>query len=470
MKRFTDLHEQLRAKKAVIAFGRFQPPHAGHSALIKHIHSFPGDKHIYVSGTHDKKENPLTSDERVSLLKKMHPEHSKSFHSAKGETGTIFRALEHAHKKGYTHVTVVGGPDRKAEYERILHTYNGKADKKGSVAFHFKSWKVEGEGKRVGEGTSGGGVSGTKMRNAALSGDKATFRKGLHPNIGDDDMHHLMNTIRTRLGHKPLNEDVVENTLRESYVSGNLFKVGDVVTYDNVNEEITNLGPNYVTTIDSNGAIHRRWLKDVKLAENAEHMTAKPKFYGNQVRFYGYTTTSLTKDIQTRFKNLINENVSKVTGDISSNLKIIMLLQSTDEMLRECANINHDNYQKLRIAFDRSAKYLDHFQALSEHCNYRDQIEDALTFFEIMEGIKTSNTNKMKAARIIADAIELPDVDKYTTPEDIVNAAAKHARTKKFSVEGWKIVGKMMNMATSVGISWNKDIFPKPTQKAIGIQ
>ena len=465
MKKFTELSEALKSKRAVIAFGRFQPPHAGHSALLHHIHSFPGDKHVYVSGSHDSKENPFTAHERVKILHKMHPEYAKSIHAADENTHTIFKALAHAHANGYNHVTVVGGPDRKSEYEKILSTYNGKKDKKGNVPFHFKSWKVESEEKRVGAGGGGSGISGTKMRNAALSGDKATFRKGLHPNLTDEDMHHMMNTIRTRMGHKPMNE--AADPLREEYISGNLFHVGDIVETKNGTETIANLGSNYVSTVDANGTLHRHWIHTITLSENKMDVNLNSRFYGHQVRFHGFRTSSFTKNIQEKFKPLFKQQLVEETH--LQNLQLLMLLQSTDAMLKEWKT-SPINYQKLRIEFDRSGKYLNTFSALAEHEEYRKEIEDALIVHELTEGAKIGSSDKMKAAKLIAQALDVPDLHKYTTPEDLVNAAAAHSRTKKFAVDGWKIVGKMMNTATKAGIAWNKDIFPKPTQKAIELQ
>lgn len=459
MIKFSQLNEEIKEKRAVIAFGRFQPPHAGHSALIKHIHSFSGDKHIYVSGSHDNKENPLTGEERVSILKKMHPEHASSFHVASGDTSTIFKALSHAHKQGYKHVTVVAGPDRKKGYEDLINRYNGKVtgDFK-EPAFHFKSWKVEAEEHRVGESGKSSGISGTKMRNAAISGDTETFRKGLHPNINDNDMHKIMHTIRSRLSTK----------LREEYIDGKIFKIGNIVEHEGNPEEIITLGTNYVTTMDTSGTIHRRWLSDVIISEqNINMKDIKPVFYGNQVRFHGYKTTKFSKPIQEEFKRLIAED--RTNSKFISNMKILILLKNTNTVLEEFERgITKNNYEKIRSAFECSGKHLQDLKSSTSH-SYRNDIESKLHFYELMEGIKLSNADAMKAAKIIATAMDLPNIDSYKTPEDMVNAVARHSRTKKFSVDGWKIVGKMLNTATNAGIKWDKSIFPKPTQKAIDL-
>ena len=53
------------SQHGVLAFGRMNPPTIGHAKLIDKVLSIPGRHHIVVSGTQDKKKNPLSGEKLV---------------------------------------------------------------------------------------------------------------------------------------------------------------------------------------------------------------------------------------------------------------------------------------------------------------------------------------------------------------------------------------------------------------------
>jgi hypothetical protein len=87
--------------------------------------------------------------------------------------------------------------------------------------------------------------------------------------------------------------------------------------------------------------------------------------------------------------------------------------------------------------------------------------------FELEEGLKVTSMDRDRAAKIIGDAL---GVTSTGTPEEVVDAAAQKMKSGRFTPEAWKIAGKMFNMASDVGIKWNKNIFAAPTLKAMEIK
>ena len=92
-----------------IAFGRFNPPHAGHLQLMNTAafaaEDDGGDYVIVPSRSEDPKKNPLNADEKVEFMRQMFPEHSPRIQNDPN-TRTIFDVLKKAHNDGYTNVTV----------------------------------------------------------------------------------------------------------------------------------------------------------------------------------------------------------------------------------------------------------------------------------------------------------------------------------------------------------------------------
>ena len=66
-----------KEKHIVFAFGRMNPPTAGHSKLVDKVHSEQEkgtDHRVIVSHSQDKHKNPLTSAQKIRYLKHVHPQ------------------------------------------------------------------------------------------------------------------------------------------------------------------------------------------------------------------------------------------------------------------------------------------------------------------------------------------------------------------------------------------------------------
>ena len=189
--------EDSDAKHHVLAFGRMNPPTTGHLALIKHVHDV-ADKHgaghtVVTSHSQDKKKNPLTPEQKMKHLKRYSPK--TNFKSASAEHPTILHHAAELHKKGVTHLHIVVGSDRKKEMHTLLHKYNGSKTA-GGTGYNFKKITVHSAGHRDPDSEGTSGVSGTKQREHAKSGNFHEFRKGVPEHVSDKHAKELMHDVQ----------------------------------------------------------------------------------------------------------------------------------------------------------------------------------------------------------------------------------------------------------------------------------
>ena len=252
--------------------------------------------------------------------------------------------------------------------------------------------------------------------------------------------------------------------IRERYINGELFSTGNVVLHkDNRTlHEVVDLGSNYLTLVDADGKVTKSWLQDVILADSLKedfNDLRRKRSSSNQIAYAGYKTKNFTAEIYEQFKELVKDKKLP-------KLEMLSLIRSTDELLIESKTLSNDNYSKVKSLLERNTKYLTKFNAVANH-TYRDEIVTEFTMFEMNEGLKVTALDKQRAAQIIADALDCQATGK---PDEIVNAAAKKMKSGRYTPEAWKIAGKMFQMASDVGIKWDKTIFAPTTLKIMEIK
>lgn len=184
-------------KHIVFAFGRLNPPTAGHSKLIDKVKSVAASKgadhRVIVSHSYDKNKNPLTAQQKISYLKHIHS--GTKFEASSKEHPHFLAHLKKMHKEGHTHVTMVAGSDRVGEFQKLVDKYNGKQGE-----YHFKSVKVVSAGHRDPDAEGTTGISGTKMRAHAGNNDYKSFKSGLHTKANDTHAKKLFAATRKGMG------------------------------------------------------------------------------------------------------------------------------------------------------------------------------------------------------------------------------------------------------------------------------
>jgi hypothetical protein len=254
-----------------VAFGRFNPPTVGHEKLLKAARKAAtgGNLKIYPSRTQDPKKNPLDPDMKISFMKKMFPDFEKNIIND-DKMKSIFDVLIVANEEGYTNINIVVGSDRQSEFENLAQKYNGDL-------YEFDLIRVISAGVRDADAEGVEGMSASKMRKAVIEDDFASFRRGTPKTLDDGDTQALFDAVRQGMGARKsklkkesyslweIAPKFDQETLRENYIKGKIFKVGDVV--ENLNTglvgKIVRRGTNYLICVTEQENMFKSWIKDV---------------------------------------------------------------------------------------------------------------------------------------------------------------------------------------------------------------
>ena len=165
-----------------------------------------------------------------------------------------------------TNVNIVVGADRQAEFENLATKYNGEL-------YNFDDIRVVSAGIRDADAEGVEGMSASKMRKAVVDGNFKAFKTGTPKSIKDDDVQSIFNAVRS--GMKLKKTSVTElwqiapkydaKGLREQYVSGNLYRIGDIV--ENLNTgligKIIRRGTNHLICVTEEDHMFKSWIRDV---------------------------------------------------------------------------------------------------------------------------------------------------------------------------------------------------------------
>tara|TARA_B100000575_G_scaffold89591_1_gene71051 strand:- start:930 stop:2369 length:1440 start_codon:yes stop_codon:yes gene_type:complete len=291
-----------------LAFGRFNPPHAGHGQLMdiaaESAAETEGDYIIVPSRSNDPKKNPLDADFKVSTMRNMFPDHAEKIVNDP-INNTIFDVLKKAHNDGYTNVRIVAGDDRVKQFDKLSQNYNGQL-------YQFDGLETISSGAREDDSEGMEGYSASRMRLAAIEGDFKSFYQNLQqqvpavdeqgqpiyevdPNTGEQlideqgqpiqsiDLVPLLNrkaakdyfiAVRQAMGAEEVQEcwniweiapkEDPEN-LREAYISKEIFDIGTKV--EDVNTgligRILRRGANHLICVTEGQIMFKSWIKDV---------------------------------------------------------------------------------------------------------------------------------------------------------------------------------------------------------------
>lgn len=480
MKKLRQVLKELPSRKVVFAFGRFQPPTTGHELLVdkvKRVASMQKADHvIFASRTHDKKSNPLPVDRKVYYLKRMFPK--TNFVAANDEVRTFIEAAKMLSSK-YKNLVMIAGSDRIPEYKKILEKYNGDV-------FHFDTVEVVSAGERDPDADSASGMSGTKMRLAAVDGDYKKFKTGLPKSLTDLDGRRLMNEIRTGLGMEIVKEQVKfeTNDIREKYYAGQIFNIGEKVTDGQNIFEIIDRGSNYITVVNESGITSKKWLDSVQpiIIEDIQ-----PGYAPKQITYKGYTTKNFNRseDAAKAFQYTISRDGDPVA--------ILNAIKATDTYMG--LNDKHLTGEKFTdqeketwiAAHEKARESLNRVGEFAHHQDYwhmhQHELEGVLIGYdksgrddalaeeqkERLEEMKFSSIDKIKVARIIAGSLGVPDVEEKSGPAEMVNQGLRFIKNKHMTPEAWVVIGNMLQMATDAGIKFDHNIVKNKVEEAVAI-
>jgi hypothetical protein len=269
--------EKGEGETLTTAFGRFNPPTVGHEKLLGAARKAAagGQVKIYPSRSADPKKNPLDPDMKISYMKKMFPDYEEEIIND-AEMKSIFDVLKTADKDGFKNVNIIVGADRQAEFENLAQKYNGDL-------YNFDQIRVISAGVRDSDAEGVEGMSASKMRKAVQDDDFDSFRRGTPKGLKDADAQAVFDAVRT--GMKIKKKKVTESYklweiapredqkgLRENYVKGLIYKIGDIVESLNTGliGEIIRRGTNHLICVTRENYMFKSWVKDVKEQKNTE--------------------------------------------------------------------------------------------------------------------------------------------------------------------------------------------------------
>ena len=309
--------KEVSTDTLTLAFGRFNPPTVGHEKLLQMARKTAagGDLKIYPSRTQDPKKNPLDADMKVSFMKKMFPDFDENIVND-DEMRSIFNVLQTADGE-YKNITIIVGSDRQSEFESLATKYNGEL-------YNFDNIRVVSAGVRDADAEGVEGMSASKMRKAVVDDDFEAFKRGVPSSVKDADAQALYDAVRTGMNikKKAVTAEMWEiapkfdaRGLREQYVNGLIYKMGDIV--ENLNTgligEIVRRGTNHLICVTQENVMFKSWIRDVmeyteKTMERRMRVPGKPN---TLVGTGGYLKNAMAATGTTTIKNFINKYKAK---------------------------------------------------------------------------------------------------------------------------------------------------------------
>jgi len=267
MRSFRELTEAKEV--AVFGFGRFNPSTIGHEAVIEKIASVAKSNPFFIYPSHTTgPKDPLKHSLKIAWMRKMFPKYKKNI-IVDNNAKTAIQIAEKLYKDGYKNLIMVAGSDRVKEFDTLLQRYNDAPDKKGNQLFKFDSIKVVSAGERDPDADGVAGMSASKLRKAASDGKFDEFKKGIPDTLNDADKKKYYFAVRKGMGireEREMGDDY--DSLRDAYLTGKIWNVGEVVEAKGLEGEVVRKGTNYLSFMTEDGKVHKAWLHEIELDEN----------------------------------------------------------------------------------------------------------------------------------------------------------------------------------------------------------
>lgn len=464
MKNYKTLLNEMPSKAIVLAFGRFNPPTTGHELLINKVTQYAQrkriDYQIWVTHTVDKKKNPLPQDRKLYFMKRMFGSNINFVPTSAPDKRTVIEVLKHLNKK-YDELYMIAGSDRINEYRTLITKYNG-------TDYNFKKIQIISSGKRDPDSDSADGMSATKMREAATKGDFASFKRGIPAKMTIADAKRMFNEVRKGMGLQAVTEQINLNTseIREQYVAGEIFNIGAVVEDANGVYEVMDRGANYITVVDNEGNLSKKWLNEVT------EVSKEIEYESNDFFSYkGYVAESFSdfEEIAEQYKELVKTDCDPVA--ILNAIKLVdeclnIIKESRERGYATADEVDSFNVSQIKLV-DTLAKigqldehvYIDGLAGIMQDLQEKNKEKDASL------GIRFTGADRIKVARIIAGALGVDSPEKSSNPSQLVNMGLRKIRTKRVTPEFGAIVTKMLSTAKAAGIEYDEGLLPTVMKK-----
>jgi len=221
---FRDFLREAKEVHHTFTFMRANPVTTGHQLVVNKVkevskqHS--GEHSVVLSHTQDKDKNPLSAEQKLKHAKRFFPDTNLSTSSK--EKPTFLQHAAELHKKGVTHLHMVAGSDRVPEYKKKLAQYNGTHE---GALYNFKKITVHNAGERDPDAEGTTGMSASKMRGHAKTGNFKEFRKGIPSHVPEHHAKEMYHDVRKGMQVKEdINDDFDDIFLTEGVHDHGIFK------------------------------------------------------------------------------------------------------------------------------------------------------------------------------------------------------------------------------------------------------
>jgi len=337
MKNFRDITE---AKETMVfTFGRFNPPTIGHEKLIKKVAQVAGSNpyQIYPSFTTNPKKDPLPHALKVAYMRKMFKKYAKNI-IADISSKTAINIAVKLYDEGYKNLVMVTGSDRVKEFDTLLGTYNGVEGKRHGY-YKFDSIKVVSAGERDPDAEGVEGMSASKMRAAAVAGDYDAFSTGIPVTLSDADKKKLYRDVRKYMGireERDMGDMSDFETLRDAYLVGEIWNVGDIVEANDIRGEVIRKGANYLSYIDENHKVHKAWLHDIILEDITKRDLDQIEKYADKL----FAAVGIDVEFTRHFMDRVNDARNKTP--ITTSELVRLFKQSFKKYGKKIAKLGPD--------------------------------------------------------------------------------------------------------------------------------
>ena len=226
------LTETKQEKTAVATFGRMNPPSIGHVKLAKKILSeakkHRGEPYICLSPTQNAKKDPLGPERKLYYVEKTIGPHIHI-----DVKPTVFEALSDLYSKGFKKLVFVVGSDRLSKFSKWISQYNG-VEGKAHGFYDFTDIDFVSSGDRDPDAEGAAGMSASKLREFAVSGDIDSFKKGTKLSV--KDTKSMYNEIRKAMKIDTIKESALRPGTKVKVAhpaKGKGMVTGKIVRYDN---------------------------------------------------------------------------------------------------------------------------------------------------------------------------------------------------------------------------------------------
>ena len=198
-------------------------------------------------------------------MRKMFKKYSRKIIATKSRNA-IEIAVE-LYDQGYKNLVMIAGSDRVKVFDTMLNQYNG-VEGKGHGYYKFDSIKIVSAGERDPDSEGVEGMSASKMRAAASDGNYEDFTKGLPSGFADSKK--LYRDVRKHMGireEKDMGDMTDFESMRDDYLTGKIWNVGDIVEANGVIGEVVRKGTNYLSYMAADSKVYKAWLHEIELDE-----------------------------------------------------------------------------------------------------------------------------------------------------------------------------------------------------------